>query len=87
MSEKSVRPAAMGWKELYLKEDWWAIYLGLAITLLAVVAFMSGSSILKSLAINPGGLKWTSIDQLFTHFASNIHLYGLQFICGLLFSA
>jgi hypothetical protein len=25
--EEAKKP--MGWKELYLKEDWWAIYLGL----------------------------------------------------------
>ena len=25
------QPPSMGWKELYLKEDWWAIYLGLGI--------------------------------------------------------
>jgi uncharacterized membrane protein YadS len=77
------KPTAMGWKELYLKEDWWAIYVGLGITFLAVVAFMNGSPMLKSLAINPGGLKWTSIDQLFTHFANNIQLYALQFVCWL----
>jgi uncharacterized integral membrane protein (TIGR00698 family) len=88
MSEKSVsaevpKSKAMGWKELYLKEDWWAIYLGLGITFLAVMAFMNGSPMLKSLAINPGGLKWTSIDQLFSHFANNIHLYAIQFVCWL----
>ncbi|HTZ18622.1 MAG TPA: putative sulfate exporter family transporter [Dissulfurispiraceae bacterium] len=80
-NEASPKSKAMGWKELYLKEDWWAIYLGLGITLLAVVAFMNGSALLKSLAINPGGLKWTSIDQLFAHFANNIQLYVLQFVC------
>jgi len=79
----AAKPTAMGWKELYLKEDWWAIYVGLGITFLAVVAFMNGSPILKSLAINPGGLKWTSIDQLFSHFAKNIQLYVLQFVCWL----
>ena len=83
-SEKAAeKPAAMGWRELYLKEDWWAIYLGLGIAFLAMIAFMSGSPLLKYLAINPGGLKWTSIDQLFAHFANNIHLYGLQLICWL----
>ena len=37
---KKAKP--MGWTELYLKEDWWAIYLGLGITFLAVIAFMNG---------------------------------------------
>ena len=78
---KKAKP--MGWTELYLKEDWWAIYLGLGITFLAVIAFMNGSPMLKSLAINPGGLKWTSLDQLFAHFANNYHLYAVQFIAWL----
>lgn len=83
MADHEVAPSKakpMGWTELYLKEDWWAIWLGFGITILALAAFMNGSSIVKTLSINPGGLKWTSIDQLFTHFAKNIHLYGLQLI-------
>lgn len=32
--------SALGWKELYLKEDWWAIYLGIGIVLISLVAFL-----------------------------------------------
>ena len=84
MAEIEAKKATpMGWKELYLKEDWWAIYLGLGITFLAVLAFMNGSTMLKSLAVNPGGLKWTSFDQLFDHFANNYQLYAVQFVAWL----
>ena len=41
--------------DLYLKEDWWAIWLGLGIVALAVVLFNSGNTLLKSLAVNPAG--------------------------------
>jgi len=34
-----------GWKELWLKEDWWAVWIGLAFVLAAYAFFVSGSSI------------------------------------------
>ena len=48
------RPARIttGWRELWLKEDWWAIYLGLGLVIAGVVLFASGSS-LKWLAVTP----------------------------------
>jgi len=71
----------MGWKELYLKEDWWAVWLGIGLMILAILFFQAGSSgVLKSLAINPGGLKWSSFDQLGNHFSSNANLYLYQFL-------
>ncbi|HYA41907.1 MAG TPA: putative sulfate exporter family transporter [Syntrophobacteraceae bacterium] len=71
-------PAPMGWKELYLKEDWWAIYLGIGLMLVALIAFSQGSNSIKSLVINPGGVKWSSPGQLVGHFQQNLHLYLLQ---------
>ncbi|MGN6747597.1 MAG: YeiH family protein [Xanthobacteraceae bacterium] len=70
-----------GWSELYLKEDWWAVWLGLALMVFAIVLFQAGSSnIIKALAINPGGLKWTTFGQLGGHFAQNALLYLYQFL-------
>ena len=68
--------ASKGW---WVKEDWWAILLGLTLVLLAMALFANGSAALKALAINPGGLKWTSIDQLFAHFGNNAGKYATQF--------
>jgi len=70
-------PTPMGWKELYLKEDWWAIYLGLGIVIVAFIFFASGSS-LKWIAIAPG--KWSNFGQLGSQFASHILQYLAQFI-------
>ena len=69
-----------GWKELYQKEDWWAIWFGIGLMILAVALFHSGSHFLSALAVNPGGLKWSSLDQLAAHFANNAGMYVLQFI-------
>jgi uncharacterized membrane protein YadS len=77
-TEKTER---LGWQELYLKEDWWAVWLGFGLMVLSILLFQAGSSnIFKALAINPGGLKWTSFGQLAGHFAQNAHLYLYQFV-------
>lgn len=68
---------SMGWKELYLKEDWWAIWLGLGIVVAAYLFFSSGSSI-KWIAITPG--RWSNIGELTTHFTSHVGQYIAQFI-------
>src|SRR5208337_2770233 len=76
-------PSPMGWKELYLKEDWWAIYLGIGLMLVTLIAYSAGSDVIKSLTINPGGLKWASFGQLLAHFQANFHLYALQLLVWL----
>ena len=72
---------ARGWRELYQKEDWWAVWVGLGLMALAIVLFASGSPLLKTLTINPGGLKWASFDQLANHFLRNGTTYLIQFVC------
>jgi len=68
----------MGWKELYLKEDWWAIYLGLGIVIAAIAFFYTGNPFLKSLSVLPPS--WTDSSKLVGHFSSKIGWYALQFI-------
>ena len=81
VGREAVKPERRGWKELYLKEDWWAVWLGLALMVFAILLFQAGSSnIVKALAINPGGLKWNSLGQLADYFAQNAQLYFYQFL-------
>jgi uncharacterized integral membrane protein (TIGR00698 family) len=55
------------WSELYLKEDWWAIWLALGIIGTALGFFLSGSTI-GPIAVAPP--KWDSFSQLGAHFSA-----------------
>ena len=83
-SSEESKPVKSGWRSIYLREDWWAIWIGIGLMVIASLLFHQGSTILKSLAINPGGLKWTTPDQLLQHFSSNATMYLLQFISWLI---
>jgi uncharacterized integral membrane protein (TIGR00698 family) len=69
-------PAPLRWRELWLKEDWWAIWLGLGIVIVAYAFFANGSSI-RWLAVTP--TKWSTFSQLGAHFAGNYERYIAQF--------
>lgn len=65
-----------GWRELWLKEDWWAVWLGLGIVLLAYALFVRGHS-LEWVAVSP--TKWSSWPDLGNQFAANWPRYVAQF--------
>ena len=77
---RDASPKPLRWRELWLKEDWWAIWLGLGIVLVAYLFFANGASI-KWLAVTPA--KWSTLPQLGAHFASNYGRYVAQFIAWL----
>ncbi|MFZ0495137.1 MAG: putative sulfate exporter family transporter [Methylocella sp.] len=70
----------LGWRELWLKEDWWAIWLGLGIVIIGYFLFAHGSS-LKWIAVTPA--KWSNFAQLGAHFSENAVRYLAQFILWL----
>jgi uncharacterized integral membrane protein (TIGR00698 family) len=70
------KPSRSGWSELWLKEDWWAIWIGLGIVIIAYALFANGES-LKWIAVTPA--KWSSFAQLGAHFSANIPRYLAQF--------
>jgi len=58
-----------GWRqELWSKEDWWAVWLGLGIVALAYIFYLAGSSI-SWIAVAPG--KWSTLAQLGTQLSKN----------------
>ena len=71
---------AKGWSELWRKEDWWAIWIGLGIVVLGCLLFAEGSS-LKWIAVTPP--KWSSWGQLGAHFADSYPRYIAQFAAWL----
>ena len=65
------------WQELWQKEDWWAVWLGLGVVILAYILFIRGSSI-AWIAVTPPA-KWTTLAQLGAHFTANAARYAAQF--------
>jgi uncharacterized integral membrane protein (TIGR00698 family) len=74
--EVPYQEAGSGWTELWRKEDWWAVWLGLGIVLVAYALFTSGSSI-AWLAVSPP--KWSAFSQLLGHLEANATRYVAQF--------
>jgi len=64
-----------GWKEFWLKEDWWAVWIGLALVLAAYWLFLSGGS-LDWIAVAPK--KWSTMEQMGADFAAKIPRYLAQ---------
>ncbi|HEY1505579.1 MAG TPA: putative sulfate exporter family transporter [Stellaceae bacterium] len=71
------RSSSSGWRELWLKEDWWAVWIGLGIVIAAIILFASGNG-WRWVAVTPP--KWTSFAQLSAHFASTWPRYVVQFL-------
>ncbi|HEY3918275.1 MAG TPA: putative sulfate exporter family transporter [Stellaceae bacterium] len=66
-----------GWRELWLKEDWWAVWLGLGIVVIGLALFAHGGS-WRWVAVTPP--RWTSVAQLGAHFADAWPRYVVQFL-------
>jgi uncharacterized membrane protein YadS len=66
-----------GWSELWQKEDWWAIWLGLGLVIIAIIAYLAGGTI-KPIAVKPA--TWDSLTSLRDHFAAQYYWYLLQFL-------
>ncbi len=61
-----------GWRELWLKEDWWAIWIGLGIVVVGYFLFTQGAS-LKWIAVTPA--KWSTLAQLGADLSKNALRY------------
>ncbi len=71
--------------KLWKTEDYWAVWLGLGIIILALVAFWSGRSI-SGWAVTPGG--WSDLSTLASDLASQFGGYLTIFILfGVVFTA
>ncbi len=66
-----------GWRELWLKEDWWAVWIGLAFTVAAYLLFSAGSGSLGWIAVAP--TKWSTFPQLLDQLGKNAGRYVAEF--------
>jgi uncharacterized integral membrane protein (TIGR00698 family) len=64
------RPSA--WSELYRKDDWWAIWIGLGLVAVAIVLFANGGSI-KWIAVAPQ--KWSGLANV----SGQLQAHGAQY--------
>jgi uncharacterized integral membrane protein (TIGR00698 family) len=72
------------WQEFWLKEDWWAVWLGLGIVILAYVFYLSGSGI-GWIAVAPA--KWSTFSQLSEQLSKNaIRYIALLIAFGVVFT-
>jgi uncharacterized integral membrane protein (TIGR00698 family) len=71
-TETAAKNKPSGWQEFWLKEDWWAVWLGLGIVVVAYIFYLSGSSI-SWIAVAPA--KWTTLSQLGEQLSKNALRY------------
>ena len=69
-------PQRSAWQELWQKEDWWAVWLGLGVVIVAAALFLHGSSI-AWIAVAP--TKWSTLPQLGAQLSANAPRYAAQF--------
>jgi len=60
------------WRELFAREDWWAVWIGVGLVIAAALAFANGAS-LKWLAVTPQ--KWSTLEQIAAQFGTNALRY------------
>ncbi len=69
--------ASGGWSDLYKKEDWWAVWLGLGIVITAILFYFSGSSISYIAVKFP---KWAEFGTVTEFLGANIGSILMLFI-------
>jgi len=67
-TELTEKKETSGWQEFWSKEDWWAVWLGLGIVILAYGFYLAGSSI-SWIAVAP--TKWSTWSELTKQFSTN----------------
>lgn len=70
-----------GWPDLIKKEDWWAVWIGLALVVFAIILWLFGTSIKFITAKIP---KWTDVHILFSSLGSNSGSIFLLFLVFLI---
>lgn len=64
-----------GWRELFRKEDWWSVWIGLGVVIVAYALFNHGSN-LGWIAVAPA--KWNTLSELGGQLSANAGRYLAQ---------
>src|SRR5690606_24912919 len=76
MSDASPVPPSF-WRDLWRKEDWWAIWIGLGVVLAGCILFWNGAN-LRWLAVLPP--KWSSFSEVGDDLIANWPRYVAQIL-------
>jgi uncharacterized membrane protein YadS len=76
-ARRSPQRRSSSWRQLWTNEDWWSIWIGLGLVIVAYLLFRNGSG-LAWIAVTPP--RWSSFAQIGAHFAANASRYGAQFL-------
>ncbi|AEG61154.1 YeiH family protein [Desulforamulus ruminis] len=66
-----------GWSDLYKKEDWWAVWLGLGLVIIAILLWSAGNSI-KTIAVSVP--EWSEFSTVLAHLGEKFGSYVLLFL-------
>lgn len=75
-----------GWSDLWKKEDYWAVWLGLGLVVITLLFWLAGSKFINMIAVSfPGN--WTDFSKITTHLSANaLNLLLLWIVFTVLFS-
>lgn len=84
-TSKKTSPSG-GWSELWKKEDYWAVWLGLGLVVITLLLWSAGSTFIKTIAVSfPGN--WTDFSKIIAHLSANAgNLFLLWLVFTVLFS-
>jgi uncharacterized integral membrane protein (TIGR00698 family) len=72
----SPQPETSSVRQLWTNEDWWSIWIGLGLVIVAYLLFSNGSS-LAWIAVTPP--RWSTFAQIGAHLGANAARYAAQF--------
>lgn len=76
-TKKPTSPSG-GWSDLWKKEDYWAVWLGLGIVLISILLWSTGSTFMKSVAVAVPG--WSDFGKATEYLSTNIGNIVLLFL-------
>lgn len=81
MEMKKPTSPSGGWSDLLKKEDYWAVWLGIGIVLIAIIMWAAGNSFIKSIAISVP--TYSDFSKAAGYLSNNVGNIVMLFLCFL----